>query len=689
MQAKGEKECGPEMGPAGEHDACRVLFDLVISSVFVLAEDGSFLNVNQAACERLGFSRDELMQMRWEDVAFGKCRVTPAQLAHAFLEDESAFRDSQLLGKDGRIIAVELSIRGILQNGLRAYLMIARAPGGKDRAELQSEIDSLSARNALELRRTTTRLQLQMISRREAEHAYERSEKKFRTLYESMADAFVRVDMNGRVIEFNSAYRELLGYTDDELRGMSYEDFTPAKWHAMEAAMVRDQILPRGYSDVYEKEYRRKDGTIIPVELRAVVVRDEHGAPESMWAIARDITQRKDAEREKDRLASHFLQAQKLESLGALAGGIAHDFNNTLMAIVGNIDLTISSLPEDAPERENLVSAQEAAFRASDLCKQMLAYAGKGKFLVGPINLTALVREASVMLEASISKKISLKLELDEEAPMIHGDATQIRQILMNLAINAAEAIGDGCGTIAIRSGSKMCATADLVSSWVTETPRPGRYVYLEVQDTGCGIAPEISARIFDPFFSTKIIGRGLGLAAVLGIVTGHKGTISFSSEKGRGTLFRVYFPAIEATQLIGSLPRPSVEQWRGSGRVLLVDDDDTVRALGACMVELMGFSVVSAANGREAIERFTEDPDDYCLVILDLMMPEMDGRETFNAMQKINPSVPVIMSSGYTEVEISQRFNGCPIAAFLQKPYRRDALQQTVRDVIEKSVAK
>jgi CheY-like chemotaxis protein len=375
-------------------------------------------------------------------------------------------------------------------------------------------------------------------------------------------------------------------------------------------------------------------------------------------------------------------QAQKLESLGILAGGIAHDFNNLLTAILGHANLALMDLAPESPARESLREIDKASSRAAELCRQMLAYAGKGRFVVEPINLSRLVEELTRMLHVSISKKVLLRCQLAEGLPAVDADSAQLRQLAMNLVINAADAIGDADGVITISTGTMQCDENSLLGGQLTAPPVPGQYVYLEVIDTGCGMDAKTQAMIFDPFFTTKFAGRGLGLAAVLGIVRSHRGALKVESEPGRGTTFRVLFPAstkdAALTKSDGNSP-----PWRGKGTILLVDDEEPVRNVTNKILERSGFAVLRAGDGLEAIELFRAHSSEIVCVLLDLAMPRMDGEATFKELRRIQPQVRVILASGYSDQEISQRFQNAGLAGFIEKPYRVETLRAKLREVL------
>ncbi|MDD5285490.1 MAG: response regulator, partial [Desulfuromonadaceae bacterium] len=393
-----------------------------------------------------------------------------------------------------------------------------------------------------------------------------------------------------------------------------------------------------------------------------------------------DITERKRSEEERLNMERQLLHAQKLESLGVLAGGIAHDFNNILTSIIGNADLALMRLNKESPAVENLHKIEQAAVRAADLARQMLAYSGKGKFVVESINLNFLLKEMLHMLEVSISKNSVLRLNLHTPLPLVEADATQIRQIIMNLVINASEAIGEKSGVIAITTGCMDCDHGYLKDVWLDENITEGLYVYLEIADTGCGMDKETLSRLFDPFFTTKFTGRGLGMSAVLGIVRGHRGAIKVYSEQDNGTSFKVLFPASSRPAELFN-DESERDDWKGSGTVLLVDDEETVRGIGTEMLKELGFSTITADDGREAVEIFNSTPD-IAFVVLDLTMPHMNGEQCFQELRRIKPDVKVIMSSGFSENEVTQKFVGKGLAGFIQKPYKLSALKETIRGI-------
>jgi two-component system cell cycle sensor histidine kinase/response regulator CckA len=444
-----------------------------------------------------------------------------------------------------------------------------------------------------------------------------------------------------------------------------------------------------GRRQPFDRQYRIvrvADGATRWVHGRGELEFGADGAPEHMIGTIRDVTEEREARRRELELEDSVRQAQKLESLGVLAGGIAHDFNNVLMAIMGYADLARRDLPPGSPAAPKLMEIVRASHQASDLCRQLLAYSGRGQFVVGPVDLSRLVDETRNMLEISLGHRATLCCRLGTDLPPIEGDTAQLRQVLMNLVLNAGEAIGDAGGEVTVTTTHRWYDRARLDERGLGGEMDAGDHVVLEVSDTGCGMEPDTVARIFDPFFSTKFAGRGLGLAAVIGIVRGHHGAIRVDTRPGHGTTFTLLFPARAGRAPAEPKPEGTASTWRGSGGVLLVEDDDTIRAVCSQMLANLGFGVVTAADGREALLRFRERRADIRCVLLDLTMPGMSGEETFDALRALDGRVPIVVNSGFSQEDVAARFTGKGMAGFLQKPYRLDDLGAALRRVLEPS---
>jgi signal transduction histidine kinase len=392
--------------------------------------------------------------------------------------------------------------------------------------------------------------------------------------------------------------------------------------------------------------------------------------------------ERRSTEAARQVLEEQMQHAQKLESLGVLAGGIAHDFNNLMTAMLGHLNVAQMKLAPESPAIPNLESLEKIIHRAADLTRQMLAYSGKGRFVVRPYNLNQVVQEVTHLLEVSISKKVALRYDLAPVLPMVEADAAQIQQVIMNLVTNAADAIGDHEGTIRLTTGTLEVDRPYLEQAFQGQGLAPGNYVSLEVTDSGCGMSPDVLARIFDPFFTTKVAGRGLGLSATIGILKGHRAGLRIYSEVGKGTTFKLLFPSSEVQQAeaSGQIAIPALMK---KATVLLVDDEEMIREAATDVLESIGLQVVCAEDGQEALDIIHSGHPPVDLVLMDLTMPRMDGREAFRALHRTHPDLPVILCSGYSEKECTEELAGRGLAAFLQKPYTLRHLETTVLEVL------
>lgn len=628
------------------------LFQHAADPIYIADLTGRIVAANDPACQELGYSSDELLALNIRDL--DAVFTTQEQLASHFnsmMETVTNFFETIHRRKDGSQFPVEISVRLIDYGGQQAVIGVARNISERKRAEDQLKV----------------------------------SEENYRCFSRLTSDYVYKCSRTGSapfmVQWIGGAVRSISGYHEEEI-------FEMGCWlpivHPDDRQTVTANLLRMETGDFREIEFRitTKQGSVRWISEKN---RCEAGPAEGeliLFGAATDITERKQAEDERKNIEKQLLHAQKLESLGVLAGGIAHDFNNILTAIIGNADLALMRINKASPAVENLHRIEQSAARAADLAKQMLAYSGKGKFVVENLDLNVLLEEMLHMLDVSISKKAILRLNPYTPLPPVEADATQMRQIIMNLVINASEAIGDKSGVIAITTGCMDCDRGYLKNVWLDENINEGLYVYLEIADTGCGMDKETLPRIFDPFFTTKFTGRGLGMAAVLGIVRGHKGAIKVYSEPNKGTSFKILLPASgKPAELFNH--DSLLDNWQGSGTVLLVDDEETVRGIGAEMLKELGFTTITANDGREAVEIFKGTPD-ITFIILDLTMPHLDGEQCFRELRQLKPNVKVIMSSGYNEQEVTQRFVGKGLAGFIQKPYKLSILKQEIQKVLK-----
>jgi PAS domain S-box-containing protein len=517
-----------------------------------------------------------------------------------------------------------------------------------------------------------------MSERDDALAALMASEERFRTLAGATLEAVI-IHGDGKVLLANEAAAAMCGFDDAKsMEGTSIADLT----HPDSRGLVADKVRS-GDARPYEGLGRRRDGQTFMAEVQGRTV--SHQGKEIRVTTIRDITERKRIEAEQRALGERVRQTQRLESLAVLAGGVAHDFNNILTVISNGVALAKRDAGIDSASAPYWDAMALAAERAGDLCRQMLAYAGEGRLLTEAIDLNALVHEMAFMLDVSITKKATLVRELTPTRPILLGDATQIRQIVLNLVLNASEATAGSAGTITVTTGSGTYDAADFARSAAGGEPRPGPYVWLEVRDDGIGMDRPTAAQMFDPFFTTKFVGRGLGMAAVLGIVRSHGGAIDVESRLGQGTRVRVFFPAFKPDTVAAALPqaRPAAEGSPPAGLVLVVDDEKNIRVTTELLLREMGFDVILARDGAEAIAAYRAHGGRIGAVLLDLTMPVMDGRETMKELRLMAPSLPVILTSGRGSAQLEDAPLELVPDAVLPKPYLPEVLFATLRRVL------
>jgi len=486
-------------------------------------------------------------------------------------------------------------------------------------------------------------------------------------------DAIITLDWNVTIRFWSRGAKEMYGWTPQEALGKISHELLETAFPEPLVEIKRKLVFDGHWEG--ELIQTRRDGARIRVASRWALLRGARGEPRGYFEINTDVT-------EKRRIEEQLQHTQKLESLGVLAGGVAHDFNNLLTGILGNTSLALDRTPQYDPNYPLLEEAITAAERAADLTRQLLAYAGKGRFVTRTIDLSDLVREISGLVQTSVPKGVSLCLQLADQLPGVDADPGQLQQIVMNLVINGAEAVGTEGGTVMVSTGVQQVDEPYIA----TISPlRPGRYVSLEVHDTGSGMDEATLARIFDPFFTTKFAGRGLGLAAVSGIVRAHKGGLKVDSKPGQGTTFKVLLPA-SVNPIPGSVPAFSGD-LTGTGAVLVVDDEETVRRTAQHTLERYGYQVTTAGDGVVAVEMFSRNPEGFALVLLDLTMPVISGEETLRRLQVADPNVRVLLTSGYNEDEAVERFAGRGLAGFIQKPYTAAALAERVKEALRQQI--
>ncbi|MCK5862275.1 MAG: PAS domain S-box protein [Candidatus Hydrogenedentes bacterium] len=530
--------------------------------------------------------------------------------------------------------------------------------------------------------------------RKLAEEALRSSEENHRSLVDSLPIGLFRYTPapDEQFVMANKAMAKIHGSASlEELMDISAADLYA---NPEDREQLWQDLINTGAVAGREMQLRHKDGSIFWGELSGIILRNSKGEIDFFDGSVMDITKRKQADEQRIEMERRLLHTQKLESLGVLAGGIAHDFNNLLAIVLGNLEFAAGEVHRETLAHEYVGKAVLAARRASALTDQMLAYSGKGRFIIKAMDLSVEVEENLQMLNASIPKDVVLNLDLQESLPPIYADEGQIQQVVMNLITNAAEAIGDTSGTISIKTEVVVCTEKDLDRSQIEEKPEPGEFIVLEIIDSGCGMDEETRNRVFDPFFTTKFTGRGLGMSAVLGILQGHKGAVELKTEVGKGTTIRLFFPVAEppedlpvaevASASESENPIEPMQRNTWSGTILVVDDEAPLRELGEKVLSRFGFDTISAVDGQEAVEIFLQRSDDIVAVLLDLTMPRMDGVTAFEAMRKIKPDVKVILCSGFSEHEAIQRFSSRGLAGYVHKPYRITALRDEIEKVMK-----
>ncbi len=520
-------------------------------------------------------------------------------------------------------------------------------------------------------------------ARRAAERALADEREKLRTILDALPDPVFVKDLQGRHVLNNQANLRLFNLTAETANRTVFEMPIPQE-HAVQYAEDDHRVMETGVPIINREEpFTTPDNRSGCLLTSKFPLRDSAGGIVGLVGIGRDITEMRRAEAERKAFESKLQQSQKLESLGILAGGVAHDFNNLLTGVLGNASLAKTILPAESVAIKMLDQIESVALRASDLCKQMLAYSGKGRFIVQPLDLNAIILETAALLKVTIDKRTAVHFLPDDHLPPIVGDATQLRQVIMNLVINAAESISDHAGTIYLATRTLHVDSGYLSRTYHAPDLPGGEYVCLEVTDNGAGMSEEIAARIFEPFFTTKFTGRGLGLAAVFGIIRGHSGAIRVTSVEGRGSTFHVLFPCAEGRVQLSPPAPEAAPDWTGSGQVLIIDDEETVRDAAGAMLEALGFETTMTCDGLQGLDVFTAAPDSFAFVLLDLTMPNLNGVEVFARIRRLRPETRVLLVSGFNEQEATAGFLGEGPAGFLQKPFRLAQLRDKVREIL------
>lgn len=511
------------------------------------------------------------------------------------------------------------------------------------------------------------------------------SRSRLETTLDAVPDMIYELSLDGTVRYANKAAFATLGFPPEVVGKIQLTEFMipedAEKAFSALTRMVQDGTsLKNSRYTLLTTDKRR-----IPVEANAVLLERHTDAP-TVLGLARDISARLEQEKERARLQEHIQKLQKVESLRVLAGGIAHDFNNLLAVVIGNAALARSTAKPESRVQTYLSRIQNAAHRAGELTDQMLAFAGKGQLTAEPVHLDRIVDETIHLMSVSLPHTVDVNISHQKNAQnaVVKADPSQIRRIILNLITNATEAMQDAQGTLTIHTGLRQMTKKQLSETCFDNGLQAGLYVYLQVEDTGCGMEPETAAKLFEPFFTTKFTGRGLGMAAVLGMVEGHKGAVDVETEKNCGTRITVYLPAKKKKKTDPPHPGIIPEPQKGlEATVLLVDDQQSVLEVAQEMLESAGFEVLAARNGVEALGMFDQHRGRISAVVLDLLMPKLDGAHTFKKLLDRKQTLPIVVSSGYTEQEAVKRFSLDGLAAYIKKPFSPENLVETIRRVL------
>jgi two-component system cell cycle sensor histidine kinase/response regulator CckA len=555
--------------------------------------------------------------------------------------------------------------------------IVYRADSGQDRIVFVSCDITDQTRAEAELCRARDELESRVFERtRELEEANRRlreSERLFHALAESSPVGFCRSDAQGRIVYANQRLTELSGRSLEETRGMGWLDALHPEDRERVGRLWQDGLTAGDVSPT-EHRFLHRDGTVVWVWAQAAPERDDAGEIRGFVVTMADISDRKRAEEEKARLESRSRQQQRLEGMGRLARGVAHDFNNLLSVILGQSRLAAGNLASDGPAAASVRAIHAAADHAARITKQILTYSGEAPPEIVPLDLGQLVEEMGALLEAAVSEPCRLEIEVSRRDLRVEADPVQIRQLVLNLVSNASEALEDAPGRVTVRCGETNASAADLREALEGQALPAGRYVFLEVEDTGVGMDRAILGRVLEPYFTTRFAGRGLGLAAVLGIVRAHGGAICVESEPGAGTRFRVLLPGTDVVPAEAP-PEPATDPTTACGRILVVDDDAPVLEIACALLELAGFQVEGALGGIEAVRILRERAPEFDAVVLDFAMPDLSGTEVLRELRALRGDLPVVMVSGYGEAVVAEAPGAGGPTSFLQKPYEPEAL--------------
>jgi two-component system cell cycle sensor histidine kinase/response regulator CckA len=628
---------------------------------YMLDDDFAAIILDVKMPEMDGFETASLIRSR------KRSQHTPILFLTGFRNEEHLFRGYDLGAVDFLFKPI---VAEVLQSKVSVFVELSK---NADLLRMQAEeIRNLNVDLERKVNERTAELIADIAERKRAEQALRESEQRLRVAIEAADLALWSIEVSSGAMAASPRMKEMFGFAGEA--GSDLDAWLERIAPDDRERATRQLMLSIAGAEEFDSEFRvvAHDMDTRWIASRGRLLSEDADSPARLVGVSQDITGRRVAE-------EAVRHKQKLESMGLLAGGIAHDFNNLLTGILGHSSLVLEDGGLSAENRECIQNVVLAAENAAQLTRQMLAYSGRGRFVVESVALSRRVKEMLPLLQATLPKHVRMELDLADDLPPVEVDTAQLQQLLLNLVMNGAEAAGfDGAF---VRLSTRVAGLGGHSLTDVIEGREiaPGTYVVLEVQDNGHGMDAATQARIFDPFFTTKFTGRGLGLAAVLGIVRGHKGAIQLRSQPGEGTVFSVYFPPTESMEQRPIHAQPPLA--RGSGLVLVVDDEETIRRTAKLALERHGFTVLLARNGMEGVDLLREWAGRISVVLLDMAMPVMSGEQAFRKMVEMRPGIAVVATSGYDEEETVARF-GEGLAGFLQKPYTAMQLANKVKEV-------
>ncbi len=654
----------------------RQLFTMELDAIVIFDEETSFVkDINDAALNLYGYERKEFLQLKATDIS-----ADPGKAAHIKKEIIVGNTQNILLQyhkkKDGTLFPAEVSSGVFVFQNRRMISTIIRDISERVQSEEELEkhrhnLEDQVQKRTSQLASAVAKLKQEIEQRKQTQEALQESEEKYRTVLEVSPDPVVVYDMVGKVVYFNPAFTSVFGWTLKERLGKKMDVFVPEETWPKTRTMIDMVLAGESFSGIETRRYT-KEGNIINVSLSGAIYRDQDGNPAGSVINIRDISEQK-------KIEAQLIQSQRMEAVYTLAGGIAHDFNNLLSGIYGRTSLITMDIDSSHPHFEHLDGINEYVRSAEQLTKQLLGFARGGKYEIKSVDINEIVERSSKMFGRT-KKEIRVHRKNQKNIWVVEVDPGQIEQVLLNIYVNAWHAMPGG-GNLYIHT-ENVIIDENYIKPYRIEL---GKYIKISVTDTGIGMDEATQQRIFEPFFTTKEMGRGtgLGLASVYGIIKNHGGFINVYSEKGVGTTFNCYLPASK-DQVLEQEKVLYKTVLKGSETILLVDDEDLIIDVSQDILKLLGYNVLTAKDGKEAMQAYKKNQDKIDMVILDMIMPGMNGGEVYNKMKEINPDIKVLLSSGYSlneqSAEILER--GCN--DFIQKPFNMMDISEKIRRILD-----